>query len=104
MVEIISQTGPSILAVTTSVVSSSSMFCPLNSPMSSFGILSGSSPWWLVVPNMLPLEIPKFNEKPGEDPSTHVITYHLWCSSKSLNDDSVRLLLFQHTLTSPTAQ
>ena len=47
------------------------------------------APWWLVISHKLPSDIPKFNGNPGEDPSTHVMTYHLWCSSNSLNDDSV---------------
>ena len=51
-----------------------------------------------MIPHKLPSEIPKFNGNHGEDPSTHVMTYHLWCSSNSLNDDSVRLRLFQRTL------
>jgi hypothetical protein len=38
-------------------------------------------------------------ESLGEDPSTHIMTYHLWCSSNSLMDDSVRLCLFQRSLT-----
>ena len=62
------------------------------------------APWWPVIPHKLPFDIPKFNGNPGEDPSTHVMTYHLWCSSNSLNDDSVRLRLFQRTLTSPAAK
>jgi len=33
----------------------------------------------------------------GEDPGDHT-TFHFWCSSNSLNDDSIRLRLFQHTL------
>ena len=52
------------------------------------------SPWWSVIPQKLPLEIPKFNENPGEVSLTHVITYHFWCSSNSLNDDYVRLRIF----------
>ena len=105
MAKITSQTEPSISVATTSTVASSSMFGQFISPMSSSGILSGSSlmsierlyplftslvqyqadpisysPWWPVIPQKLPSEIPKFNENPGEDPSTHVITYHLWCS------------------------
>ena len=47
------------------------------------------APWWMVIPHKLPLDIPKFNGNPGEDPSMHVMTYHFWCSSSSLNDDSV---------------
>lgn len=37
----------------------------------------------------------------GEDPSNHVMTFHLWCSSNTLNDDSIGLRLFQQTLTGP---
>ena len=48
------------------------------------------SPWWPMISQKIPSEIPKFNENLGEDPSTHVINYHLWCSSNSLNDDSIR--------------
>ena len=105
------------------------MVCPFTSPMSSSGILYGSSlmstegldplftslvqyqvgpisysPLWPMISQKLPSEIQKFNENLGEDLSMHDITYHLWCSSNSLNDDSVRLRLFQHTLTVPTAQ
>ena len=46
----------------------------------------------------LPLDIPKFEAKPNEDPGDHVTTFHLWCSSNSLKDDSVQLRLFQRTL------
>lgn len=52
------------------------------------------SPWWPVIPHKLPSEIPKLNGNPGEDPSMHVMTYRLMCSSNSLNDDSVRLHIF----------
>jgi hypothetical protein len=45
-----------------------------------------------------PLDIPKFEAKPNEDLGDHVTTFHLWCSSNSLKDDSVHLQLFQHTL------
>jgi len=34
----------------------------------------------------------------GEDPNNHSMTFHLWCSSKSLMDESIRLHHFQHTL------
>ena len=54
------------------------------------------APWWPVIPHKLPSDIPKFN-----DPSTHVMTYHLWCSSNSINDDSVRLHIFQRMLIGP---
>jgi hypothetical protein len=60
-------------------------------------------PSWPAVPTKLPSDIPKFEGKSGEDPQDHVTTFHLWCSSNSLNDDSIRLCLFQHTLTGGTA-
>jgi hypothetical protein len=43
-------------------------------------------------------DIPKFEGRPGEDLSDHVMTFHLWFSSNSLKDDSVQLCLFQCTL------
>jgi hypothetical protein len=55
-------------------------------------------PTWPPVPTKLPLDIPKFEGKNGEDPGDHVTTFHLWCSSNSLKDDSIRLRLFQRTL------
>ena len=57
---------------------------------------------WPAVPTKLPSDIPKFKGKGGEDPSEHVTTFHLWCSSNSLHDDSICLSLFQWTLTMPT--
>jgi hypothetical protein len=57
------------------------------------------SPVWPAIPAKLPFTIPKFNGKSGEDPNNHVMTLHLWCSSNSLMDDSIRLHLFQQTLT-----
>ena len=54
---------------------------------------------WPVIPEKLPSDIPKFSGNPGEDPNNHVMTFHLWCSSNSLMDDSIRLRLFQRTLT-----
>ena len=59
---------------------------------------------WLDVPNKLPSNIPKFEGKAGEDPSEHVTTFHLWCSSNSLHDNSIHLRLFQRTLTGPTTK
>jgi hypothetical protein len=46
-----------------------------------------------------PLDIPKFEANPNEDPGDHVTTFHLWYSSNSLKDDFVQLHLFQRTLT-----
>jgi len=45
------------------------------------------------------MDIPKFDEKQGDDPGTHITTYHLWCVSNSMVDDSVQLCLFPRTLT-----
>jgi hypothetical protein len=61
-------------------------------------------PGWPAVPTKLPSDIPKFEGKSGEDPQDHVMTFHLWCSSNSLNDDSIHLCLFQCTLTGGTAK
>jgi hypothetical protein len=57
------------------------------------------SPQWPAIPPKLPSDIPKFDRKAGEDLNNHVMTFHLWCSSNSLMDDSIRLRLFQRTLT-----
>jgi hypothetical protein len=53
------------------------------------------SPYWPVIPAKLPSDIPKFDGRAGEDLNNHVMTFHLWCSSNSLMDDSIRLRLFQ---------
>jgi hypothetical protein len=50
------------------------------------------------IPTKLPSDIMKFEGKNGEDHGDHVTTFHLWCSSNSLNDDSILLRLFQCTL------
>jgi hypothetical protein len=55
-------------------------------------------PTWPPIPTKLPSDIPKFEDKNGEDPGDHVTTFHLWCSSNSLNDNSICLRLFQHIL------
>jgi hypothetical protein len=46
-------------------------------------------PRWPPMPTKLPSDIPKFEAKPNKDPGDHVTTFHLWCSSNSLKDDSV---------------
>jgi hypothetical protein len=61
-------------------------------------------PTWPPVPTKLPSDIPKFEGKNGEDPGDHVTTFHLWCSSNSLNHDSIRLRLFQCTLIGVVSQ
>jgi hypothetical protein len=55
-------------------------------------------PHWPPMSTKFPLDIPKFESKPNEDPGDHVTTFHLWCSSNSLRDDSVELHFFQCTL------
>jgi hypothetical protein len=50
------------------------------------------------IPTKLPSNIPKFEGNNSEDPGDHVTTFHLWCSSNSLNNDSICLRLFQRTL------
>ena len=62
------------------------------------------NPTWPPVPIKLPSNIPKFEGKIGEEPGDHVTMFHLWCSSNSLNDDSIHLRLFQRTLTSVAAK
>jgi hypothetical protein len=56
--------------------------------------------FWPVIPTKLPSKIPKFDGQPREYPNNHVMNFHLWCSSNSLMDDSIRLRIFQRTLTS----
>ena len=46
------------------------------------------NPSWPPILVKLPSDILKFNGKQGDDLKNHVMTFHLWCSSK---DDSVRL-------------
>jgi hypothetical protein len=54
---------------------------------------------WPNMPTKLPSDIPKFEGKPGEDPANHVMTFHLWCSSNNIMDNSIHLRLFQINLT-----
>jgi hypothetical protein len=62
------------------------------------------NPTWPAMPTKLPLDIPKFEGKAGNDPTNHVTTFHLWCSSNNIMDDSFRLRLFQRTLTGPSTK
>ena len=59
---------------------------------------------WPPIHTKFPSNIPKFEGKVGEDLGAHATTFHLWCSSNSLNEDSVWLRLFQRTLTSIVAK
>ena len=52
-----------------------------------------------MIPTKLPSDISEFEGKSGEDPSNHVMTYHLWCAYNSLIDDFIRPRLFHQTLT-----
>jgi hypothetical protein len=60
-------------------------------------------PTWPNMPTKLPSDIPKFEGKLGEDPSNHVMTFHLWCYS-NIMDDSIFLILFQRTLIVPSTK
>jgi hypothetical protein len=55
------------------------------------------------LPNYLQT-FPSLKEKQGEDPANHIMTFHLWCSSNNIMDDSIRLRLFQRTLTGPSTK
>jgi hypothetical protein len=61
-------------------------------------------PTWPAMPAKLPSDIPKFEGKAGDDPANHVMTFHLWCFSNNIMDDSIRMQLFQRTLTGPSAK
>jgi hypothetical protein len=62
------------------------------------------SPVWPAILAKLSSDIPKFDGKSGEDPNNHVMTFHLWCSSNSLMEDSIHLRLFQRMLTGSVAK
>jgi hypothetical protein len=61
-------------------------------------------PTWTSMPTKLPSDIPKFEGKGGDDPTNHVMNFHLWCSSNNIMDDSIQLQLFQSILTGPSAK
>jgi hypothetical protein len=46
-------------------------------------------PTWPNMPTKLPLDIPKFEGKPREDSTNHVMNFHLWCYSNNIMDDSI---------------
>jgi len=54
---------------------------------------------WPPISHKIPIDIPKFKGKQGDDLATNVTTYHLWCVSNSMVDDSIHLILFPRTLT-----
>ena len=53
---------------------------------------------WPPILHKILMDIPKFKWKQGEDLGTHITTYHLWCVSNSMVDDSVQLHIFPCTL------
>jgi hypothetical protein len=46
-------------------------------------------PTWSEIPTKLPSDIPKFEGKAVEDPTNHVMTFHLWFSSNNIMDNSI---------------
>jgi hypothetical protein len=62
------------------------------------------NPTWPTMPTKLPLDIPKFEGKTRDDPANHIMTFHPGCSSNNIMDNSIRLRLFQRTLTGPSAK
>jgi hypothetical protein len=62
------------------------------------------NPTWPTMPTKLPSDILKFDGKLGDDPTNHIMTFHLLCSSNIIMDDSIRLRLFQCMLTDPSTK
>lgn len=56
-------------------------------------------PYWPLVQIKISSDCPKFEGKAKEDPQTHMMTYHLSCSSNSYVNDSIYLQLFQRNVT-----
>ena len=56
------------------------------------------------MPTKLPSDIPKFEGKAEECPQNHIMTFHLWCSSNNIVDDSIILRLLKRTLTGAAAK
>jgi hypothetical protein len=44
---------------------------------------------WPTIPTKLPSDIPKFEGKLGDDPTNHIMTFHLWFSSNNITDNSI---------------
>jgi hypothetical protein len=61
-------------------------------------------PTWPTMPTKLPSDIPKFEGKARDNPNNHIMTFHLWFSSNNIMEDSIRLRLFQHMFTGPSAK
>ena len=56
------------------------------------------------MPTKLPSDIPKFEGKAGDCPQNHIMKFHPWFSWNNIVDDSIRLRLFQRTLTIATSK
>jgi len=56
------------------------------------------------MPSKIPSDISNFEWKMRESPSTHMTTYNVWGSPKSLVDDFIRLILFERNLTTDVAK
>lgn len=59
---------------------------------------------WLDMPTKLLFDIPKFEGKANDDPTNHVMSFHLWYSSNKIIQDSIHLFLFQPNLMGPTSE
>lgn len=46
-------------------------------------------PTWPTMPAKLPSNIPNFEGKSREDPSNHIMTFHLWFFSNHITKDSI---------------
>lgn len=60
--------------------------------------------YWPTIFVKIPIDILNFVGKTREDPIMHITTYHLWCVSNSLLDDSMHIQHFPHTLTNNTSK
>jgi hypothetical protein len=47
------------------------------------------NPTWPAMPTKLPSDILKFEGKEEDDPTNHIMTFHLWCFSNNIMDNSV---------------
>jgi hypothetical protein len=50
----------------------------------------------ICLPNYLQT-FPSLKENSGEDPANHVMTFHLWCSSNNIMDESSLKVISVHT-------
>ena len=52
------------------------------------------NPIWHTILTKIPSDIPNFEGKAGEDPTNHVMTFCILCSSNSLVYDNIKLRIF----------